>query len=59
MNINERLISEVNGSMAIEGMALTKADRERMIRYLEKPEDFGRIMKEILLKYQTAEKDHA
>ncbi len=59
MNTNERLIAEVNGSMAIEGMALTKADRERMMRYLHKPEDFGRIIKEIKLKYQSADKNNA
>ncbi len=59
MNANERLIAEVNGSMSIEGMTLTKADRDRMMRYLRNPEDFGRIIKEIKLKYQASDKDHA
>lgn len=59
MSINERLIAEVNASMAIEGMALTNADKDRMMKYLQKPEDFGRIMQEIKLRYQAPENRNA
>ena len=59
MSINERLIAEVNGSMAIEGMALTSADKDRMMKYLQNPEDFGRIMQEIKLRYQAPETKNA
>ncbi len=51
MNRNERLIAEVDASMAIEGMALTKADKERLMGYLKRPDDFGRIMKELVRKH--------
>ena len=53
MSNNERLIAEVGGSMAIEGMALTAADKDRMKRYLKNPEEFGRIMAELIGKYKT------
>ena len=59
MNRNERLIAEVNGSMAMEGMALTKADKERLLCYLRKPEDFGRIMSELVGKHKVSAKKNA
>ncbi len=59
MNTKEHLIDEVNGSMAIEGMMLTKADRERLMRYLRKPDDFGRIMSELVRKHTVIAKEHA
>ncbi len=52
MNRNERLIAEVDASMAIEGMALTKADKERLMCYLKRPDDFGRIMSELVRKHK-------
>ncbi len=53
MSINEHLIAEVNGSMAIEGMKLTEADKSRMLKYLNKHEEFNRIMSELINKHSA------
>jgi hypothetical protein len=55
MTANERLIEEVNGTMAIEGMALNKDDRKRLSEYLNKPESFNSIMTELIKKYSAPE----
>lgn len=59
MRKNEQLIAEVNGSMSIEGMALTKADKERMMRYLDNPESFAKIIAELVKKHKTIGEDNA
>ena len=48
----EQLISEVNGSMAIEGMTLTENDKSRIRRCLENPDEAARILQELISKHQ-------
>ena len=48
----EQLISEVNGSMAIEGMTLTENDKSRIRRCLENPDETARILQELIAKHQ-------
>lgn len=58
MTAKEHLIEEVNGTMAIEGMALDKDDKKRITEYLNKPESFNSIMSELIKKYSSAENDY-
>ena len=48
----EQLISEVNGSMAIEGMSLTDNDKSRIRRCLENPEEATKILQGLIAKHQ-------
>lgn len=48
----EQLISEVNGSMAIEGMPLTDDDKSRIRRCLENPDEAANILHGLIAKHQ-------
>ena len=55
MKTNKQLIDEVNGTMNIEGMPLTEADRKRMKDYLNEPskfEDSIRLLREKHTAYE-------
>lgn len=58
MKTVNQLIDEVNGTMQIEGMPLTDADKERMLTYLNHTEKFEDIMRGLLEKH-TVHTDRA
>ena len=47
----DRIVNEVNGSMAIEGMPLTDADKERIRISLSSKEQFGKTLSALILKH--------
>lgn len=49
----DRIINEVNGSMAIEGMALTNEDKERIRVSLSDSEKYKKILKELIAKHSA------
>ena len=49
----DRIVNEVNGSMAIEGMPLTDADKERIRISLSSKEQFQKILRELILKHSA------
>ena len=51
MKTNKQLIDEVNGTMNIEGMPLTEADRKRMEDYLNEPSKFEDIIRFLIEKH--------
>lgn len=51
MKTNKQLIDEVDGTMNIEGMPLTKDDKSRMLEYLNDPSKFDEIMKSLIRKH--------
>lgn len=44
----EQVVCEVDGSMSMEGMPLTDADKERIRRYLENPDALHQIICELV-----------
>ena len=49
----DKIVNEVNGSMAIEGMPLTDADKERIRISLSNKEQFQKILRELILKHSA------
>ncbi len=49
----EKIINEVNGSMAMEGMPLTDADKERIRLSLISKEQYQKILKELIIKHSA------
>lgn len=49
----DKIVNEVNGSMAIEGMPLTDADKERIRISLSSKEQFQKILRELILKHSA------
>lgn len=49
----DRIINEVNGSMAIEGMPLTNEDKERIRVSLSDNEKYIKILKELITKHSA------
>lgn len=49
----DRIINEVNGSMAIEGMPLTNEDKERIRVSLSDNEKYKKILKELIIKHSA------
>ena len=47
----DKIVNEVNGSMAIEGMPLTDADKERIRISLSNKEQFGKTLSALILKH--------
>ena len=47
----EKLISEVDGSMAIEGMRLTDDDKNRIRYCIENPKKLNEILKQLIDKH--------
>lgn len=48
----EQTIREVNGTMAMEGMPLTEADKENLRQVLQGKVSFQEMRQRILAKYQ-------
>ncbi len=48
----EKIISEVNGSMALEGMPLTEEDKNRIRYCIENPDQVSEILKQLIAKHQ-------
>ncbi len=51
MTDNERIIENVNATMSMEGMPLTKEDRDLAARCLEGKLDFGDAIASLVKKY--------
>ena len=49
----DKIINEVNGSMSIEGMPLTDADKERIRLSLSGKEQFQKILHDLILKHSA------
>ena len=49
----DKIVNEVNGSMAIEGMPLTDEDKERIRISLADRNKFQAILKELILKHSA------
>ncbi|MBQ9228907.1 MAG: hypothetical protein IJ168_08780 [Eubacterium sp.] len=49
----DKIINEVNGSMAIEGMPLTEKDKERIRIFLTDRKQYPAILKELILKHSA------
>ena len=49
----ERIINEVNGSMAIEGMPLTDEDKERIRVSLSDNKMYKKTLKELITKHSA------
>lgn len=49
----DKIVNEVNGSMAIEGMPLTDADKERIRISLSSKEQYQKILRELILKHSA------
>ena len=50
----EKLIREVDGSMAIEGMHLTDDDKSRIRYCVENPNQLGDILKQLIDKHKCS-----
>ena len=50
----DKIVNEVNGSMAIEGMPLTDADKERIRISLSSEEQFQKMLLELNLKHSAS-----
>lgn len=51
MNEIERIVKEVDGSMAMEGLPLTAADKDRIRTCLMNPSDLDGIIRALLTKH--------
>lgn len=51
MNEIEKIVEEVDGSMAMEGMPLTAADKDRIRICLTNPSDLDGIIRALLVKH--------
>lgn len=49
----DRIVNEVNGSMAMEGMPLTDEDKERIRISLSDNEKYKKILKELIIKHSA------
>ena len=49
----EKIINEENGSMAMEGMPLTDADKERIRLSLVSKEQYQKVLRELILKHSA------
>jgi len=47
----DKIVNEVNGSMAIEGMPLTDADKERIRISLSSKEQYEKALNKLILKH--------
>lgn len=47
----EKIISEVDSSMAMEGLPLTSEDKERIRQYLADPSVLDQLIRDIIKKY--------
>ncbi len=48
----DKLIDEVNGSMAIEGMPLTEEDKSRIRHCIEHPEQIREVLQKLIAKHK-------
>ena len=49
----DKIVNEVNGSMAIEGMPLTDEDKERIRISLSDKDQFQKILNELIVKHSA------
>ena len=49
----DKIVNEVNGSMAIEGMPLTEKDKERIRISLSSKEEYQKILRELIIKHSA------
>lgn len=54
----DRIISEIDSSMAMEGLTLTSEDRDRIRQYLADPTVLDQLIEEIVKKYAVSENAH-
>ena len=52
---HKKMIQNVAGTMAIEGLTLSEASRRNLDRYASRQANFQQIMAELKAKYQRAE----
>jgi len=48
----EKIISEVNSSMTIEGMPLTEEDKNRIRYCIENPDQASKTLKQLIAKHK-------
>lgn len=53
MSDMEKIISEVDSSMAMEGMPLTDEDRERLYVFLNDPSALEQMLSELIKKHTS------
>lgn len=53
----EKIIDEVNGTMAIEGMPLTEEDREMLRECITGKTSYDDMVKKLVLKYTVPPKE--
>lgn len=51
MSNEEKIISEVNSSMAMEGMPLTTEDKNRLRSFLSNPDNLENMINELVKKH--------
>lgn len=54
MSDTERIISNVNATMSMEGMPLTEVDKRRIAECIEGKKSFDAVVKEIVEYYRKA-----
>lgn len=47
----DKIISEIDSSMAMEGLPLTSEDKERIRQYLADPSVLDQLIRDIIKKY--------
>ena len=53
MSENERIISDVNSSMKMEGLPLTAEDRQRLQAFLSDPSSLNQMVRELVKKHSV------
>lgn len=51
MSDNEKIIAEVDSSMAMEGMPLTDEDKKRLYMFLNDPSSLKQMLSELIKKH--------
>lgn len=51
-DMNDVIVKQVAGSMALSGMDLSQEDRERILRLLEHPEEKEALLQELTKKHR-------
>lgn len=55
MSNEEKIIAEVNSSMAMEGMPLTSEDKARLTAFLTNPSSLERMIKDLVKKHTVTQ----
>ena len=54
----EKIVKEVDSSMAMEGMPLTGDDKQRILRCLEDPSKLEETLRGLVQKHTRSERDY-